>query len=276
MSNLITRTISGIVFMIIMVCGIYFSEYSFAAIALFIVIMGQWEFNRMSIGRNRLLLPKIMSAASGATLFITVFLWMRFQINPVYMLLAILPFYVSMILSLYEKDKSDYATIANAYTSMIYVAMPMTIANFTVFGHGESYSGVLLLCFFGLIWGSDVGAYCAGCTLGKNGKKMFPSISPKKSWWGFAGGLTTAIIIGLVLHFTKVLDFGLVHTIVLSILVNISSVFGDLVESVWKRNYGIKDSGNIIPGHGGILDRFDSTLFAVPIGTLYLLLFGLI
>lgn len=275
MSNLLTRTISGVIFMILMVCGIYFSEFGFAALFLFLLVMGQWEFNRMSIEHGYFVMPKTLTTIAGALLFTMVFLWMRFDINPSFILLSFIPIMVAMVVSLYEKDKSAYASIANTYASMLYVSVPLTIANFLVFSDGV-YNGVLLLCFFGLIWGSDVGAYCLGCTLGKNGKKMFPSISPKKSWWGFAGGLMTAIIISLVLHFTHVFTFGLVHSVVLAILINVASVFGDLVESVWKRYYGVKDSGKIIPGHGGILDRFDSTLFAVPVGTIYLLCFSLL
>ena len=105
---------------------------------------------------------------------------------------------------------------------------------------------------------------------------MCPKISPKKSWWGFAGGLITAVAISLGLKFFGVFSFSLLHSIILALLLNLVSVLGDLVESVWKRYYDLKDSGRIMPGHGGMLDRFDSSLFAIPVGTIYMLIFNLI
>ena len=171
--------------------------------------------------------------------------------------------------------KDDYITVAYAYTSFVYIALPLSIASLAVFRDGV-YDGTLLLCFFGIIWGSDVGAYCLGCTLGRNSRKMCPKISPKKSWWGFAGGLITAVAISLGLKFFGVFSFSLLHSIILGLLLNLVSVLGDLVESVWKRYYDLKDSGRIMPGHGGMLDRFDSSLFAIPVGTIYMLIFNLI
>ncbi len=258
-----------------MVCGIYFSEYGFAALFLFVLIVGMYEFNRMSIEPGRHLCAKILTIISGACLFCSVFAWKAFGLSATYILLSFVPMTLGMITSLFEKDKSDYATVANVYTAFVYVAVPLTIANFSVFG-GEGYSGILLLCFLTIVWGSDVGAYCLGCTLGKNSKKLFPSISPKKSWWGAAGGMIAAIAIALAFYFTGLFKFGLVHSLVLAVLLDVAAVFGDLVESLWKRSFGVKDSGKLIPGHGGILDRFDSSLFAVPVGTIYLMCFDLI
>ena len=111
---------------------------------------------------------------------------------------------------------------------------------------------------------------------GKNGKKLFPSISPKKSWAGFWGGLLLSMVAAYVLYLTHLLQYPLVHCLILAAIMNVAGVYGDLFESQWKREAGIKDSGNVIPGHGGLLDRFDSTLFAMPAGVAYLLLMHLI
>jgi phosphatidate cytidylyltransferase len=128
-----------------------------------------------------------------------------------------------------------------------------------------------------IIWGSDVGAYLFGITLGqKYGKKLFPSISPKKSWIGFWGGLFMAVALAVGLHYLELLPFELRHCIVMSVLLNVTGVYGDLIESQWKRHYEVKDSGNIIPGHGGLLDRFDSALIAIPIGIIYLVLWNVL
>ena len=275
MNNLVTRTISGIIFLVIMVAGIWFSEYSYAALFLFIMLSTMLEFHRMTIAPGRHIWARVLTLVSAVTLFSTIFLWQRFGISPRFILLSLIPVLLASGGSIFEKVKDDYITVAYAYTSFVYIALPLSIASLAVFRDGV-YDGPLLLCFFGIIWGSDVGAYCLGCTLGRNSRKMCPKISPKKSWWGFAGGLITAVAISLGLKFFGVFSFSLLHSIILGLLLNLVSVLGDLVESVWKRYYDLKDSGRIMPGHGGMLDRFDSSLFAIPVGTIYMLIFNLI
>ena len=142
----------------------------------------------------------------------------------------------------------------------------------------------MLLCFFAIIWGSDVGAYLFGITLGqKYGKKLFPSISPKKSWIGFWGGMLLAIVVSITLYklgwfpdFTNSETTNIVNYISMAVLLHVVGVYGDLIESQWKRHYNVKDSGNIIPGHGGLLDRFDSALIAIPIGIIYLVVMNVL
>ncbi len=259
--------------MAIMVAGLL-CKYAYPFLMLFVLIVMMQEFHVMTMGHKRHLWARILTIISAIAVFATVFLWKALGTSPSYILLSVLPVLLAMAGSLFEKDKSDYATVSNAYTSFVYIALPMTMINFLVFSTGE-YSGILLLCFFGIVWGADVGGYCLGCTLGKNGKKLWPEISPKKSWWGFVGGMITSVAIAVVLYFTHVFDFHIVHCIVLAVLMNVSGVFGDLVESVWKRHFGIKDSGKIMPGHGGLLDRFDSSLFALPVGIIYMMCCGL-
>ena len=145
------------------------------------------------------------------------------------------------------------------------------------FIHG-GFSGILLLCFFIMIWSSDVGAFCIGSLLGQKAgsRKLAPKISPHKSWAGFWGGLAFTIATSLILHYTGLLSIPLVHCIVLAVIVHCAGVCGDLLESKLKRKCGVKDSGNLIPGHGGLLDRFDSSMVAIPAGTLYLIIFNLL
>jgi phosphatidate cytidylyltransferase len=182
-----------------------------------------------------------------------------------------------MINSLYLKDKSRFDKFANLYAVLIYIAVPWSLLNFAVFNPAGEFNGILLLCFFCIIWGSDVGAYIFGITLGqKYGKKLFPSISPKKSWIGFWGGLATAIGVAVALHYAGLFCFDLMHCIFMGALLCVAGVYGDLIESQWKRHYNVKDSGNIIPGHGGLLDRFDSALIAIPIGIIYLVVMNVL
>jgi phosphatidate cytidylyltransferase len=176
-------------------------------------------------------------------------------------ILAFVPVFILMINSLYVTDKSRFDKFANLYTAILYIAVPWSVLNFAVFTPEGAFSGKLILCFFCIIWGSDVGAYCFGMLLGqKYGKKLFPSISPKKSWIGFWGGLLTAILISIGLKYAGLLPFDLLHCVAMAVLLNVTGVYGDLIESQWKRHYDVKDSGTIIPGHGGLLDRFDSAL----------------
>jgi phosphatidate cytidylyltransferase len=116
-----------------------------------------------------------------------------------------------------------------------------------------------------------------GITLGqKYGKKLFPSISPKKSWIGFWGGVFTSILVAVIFHKVGLFQFDIIHCIVMAVLLCVTGVYGDLIESQWKRHYEVKDSGNLIPGHGGVLDRFDSALVAIPVGIIYLVLINVI
>lgn len=140
----------------------------------------------------------------------------------------------------------------------------------------HQFSGNLLICFFIIIWASDVGAYCFGTALGqKFGPKLFPSVSPKKSWIGSAGGFICALIAAWVLNeYTTLMNFhSIIHIIAIAAIINIGGAYGDLVESQLKRNFGVKDSGNIMPGHGGMLDRFDSVIIGFPLAIIYLEIF---
>lgn len=277
MNNLLKRTISGLIFGVIMLASFLTNKYVFGAVMLFSLIVMMREFLKMTCG-NEYRYSQILSILSGSILFVLVFLFKGFGIPGKLVMLAFVPVFILMVNSLYVKDKTRFDKFANLYTAILYVAVPWSLLNFAAFGPDGEFNGKLILCFFCIIWGSDVGAYAFGMALGqKYGKKLFPSISPKKSWIGFWGGLLMAIAISVALHYTGIFPltsgrhtFDLVHCIAIAILLNIAGVYGDLIESQWKRHYDVKDSGNIIPGHGGLLDRFDSALIAVPIGIIYL------
>ena len=276
MNNLIKRTISGLAFGLVMLAAFLTNRYVFGAIMLFAQVVMMREFLKMTCG-NDYRYSQILSILSGAILFVLVYLYKAFDFPGKLVMLAIIPIFILMINSLYVKDKSHFDKFANLYTAILYIAVPWSLLNFAAFGP-EGFNGKLILCFFAIIWGSDVGAYCFGMALGqKYGKKLFPSISPKKSWIGFWGGMATSIGVSVALYYTGIfpLDagaklFNLVHCIVIAILLDVAGVYGDLIESQWKRHYNVKDSGILIPGHGGLLDRFDSALIAIPVGIIYL------
>ena len=277
MNNLIKRTISGACFAVVMLAAFLTNKYVFGAVMLFALIVMMREFLRMTCGGDYRY-SQILSIFAGAILFTLVFLYKGFGLPGRLVILAFLPVFILMINSLYVKDKSRFDKFANLYTAILYIAVPWSLLNFAAFGPDGVFNGRLILCFFCIIWGSDVGAYVFGMALGqKYGKKLFPSISPKKSWIGFWGGMATAVGVAVALYYVGLfpLDsgqqiFNLLHCIAIAVLLDIAGVYGDLIESQWKRHYNVKDSGSIIPGHGGLLDRFDSALIAIPVGIVYL------
>jgi phosphatidate cytidylyltransferase len=178
-----------------------------------------------------------------------------------------------MAAELYRKKDKSVENIAVTIFSIVYLAIPLSLVNYLVFPEifkENTYTPKLLIALFILIWIYDSGAYLVGVSIGKH--RLFERISPKKSWEGAIGGALIAMLAAwLISGFIP--EIKLIHWIAISILTVISSTFGDLTESLFKRLFGIKDSGTIFPGHGGVLDRFDSLFFAVPVIVMYLKLF---
>ena len=276
MNNFVKRTISGIGFAAVMLAAFLTNEYVFGVVMLLSLVIMMKEFLVMTCGAEYKY-SQILSILSGATLFTLVYLYKAFDFPGRLVILSFVPVFLLMINSLYLKDKRRFDKFANLYAVLIYIAVPWSLLNFAVFNAAGDFNGILLLCFFCIIWGTDVGAYMFGITLGqKYGKKLFPSISPKKSWIGFWGGLVTAVGVAVALHYVGMFRFDLIHCIFMGALLCVAGVYGDLIESQWKRHYNVKDSGNIIPGHGGLLDRFDSALIAIPIGIIYLVVMNVL
>ncbi len=274
MNNFATRTVSAVVFTAVMLACLLLDKFLFAVLFAFIMVCMMMEFYRMTAGYG-FKRPRILAIITAVILFGLLFC-VSSTILPVrYVCIALIPFLAFMVSLLYEsKDESGAAT--SIFTGILYIAVPVSLINLVAFNDGE-FKAMLLLCFFVIIWCSDVGAFLAGSALGKKfDRKLCPAISPKKTWVGFWGGMVLSVLAALVLRWVGLMDIPAVHCIVLAVLMDISGVYGDLFESRWKRQCGVKDSGNIIPGHGGMLDRFDSALFAVPFGAVYLALANLL
>lgn len=276
MKNFFVRTISGVAFAGVMLASMLTNKYMFGIVMLLSLVIMMREFLKMTCGSNYWF-SQILSILAGATLFILIYLFKGFNFPGRLVILAFVPVFVLMINSLYVKDKSRFDKFSNLYAALLYIAVPWSMLNFAVFNGSGEFNGMLLLCFFAIIWGTDVGAYLFGITLGqKYGKKLFPSISPKKSWIGFWGGMLTSVLTAVALHYAGIFCFDLLHCVIMALLLCVAGVYGDLIESQWKRHYEVKDSGNLIPGHGGLLDRFDSALIAIPIGIIYLVVINIL
>ena len=188
-------------FAAIMLAALLTNKYIFGVVMLASLVIMMREFLHMTCGKNYWF-SQILSILAGATLFTLTYLFRGFGFPGKIVILAFIPVFILMINSLYVKDKSRFDKFSNLYAALVYIAVPWTVLNFAAFNVEGEFSGVMLLCFFAIIWGTDVGAYLFGITLGqKYGKKLFPSISPKKSWIGFWGGMLTAIGVSVALYY---------------------------------------------------------------------------
>ena len=275
MNNTVKRTLSGICFLAIVIGGLILNKYLFAALITFMMVTMLHEFYCMTMGE---LFPRSRALAIvlGCCAFLTLFFVMAFRLDIRLVGISAILLLVLMVSTLMVKDKADFKLFSFLYTGLMYIAAPLTLSNFVVFDQAGQFDGRPMLAFFIIIWASDVGAYCIGMLFGKYSRKLFPSVSPKKTWAGFWGGLAFAVLAGLVLVLTGLWTYPWYHAVILSVIMHIAGVYGDLFESQWKRVCEIKDSGNIIPGHGGMMDRFDSALFAIPAGVIYLVIIGLL
>lgn len=275
MNNFIKRTLTGAIFVCVLVGCIVYSEYTFAGLFTVITALGVWEFCGLVNEKEGVDVNKPICALGGAYLFLAFFTHTAFaELNTAFGSGAVFIPYLVVLLyllirELYMKHEDPIHTWAYSMLSQIYVALPFSLLNLLAFFNVENlhvvYSWGVPLALFVFIWCNDTGAYLSGMTFGKH--KLFPRISPKKTWEGSIGGcILTLIVAYLIAPWIGLQEFACMG---LGAVVVIFGAWGDLVESLFKRKLGIKDSGNILPGHGGILDRFDSALMAIMAAIVY-------
>lgn len=275
--NLITRSITGILFVAIMVTSFL---QSFNMIVVFALITGlaTWEFTGLVNGYKHVNVNRLITTVAGVYFFLAVagVNSGAIQTNAVFVpyLLTIIYLFIS---GLYTKSSDSVNDWAYTMLSQMYIALPLSTINVIAFrqaADGLNYYYYLLpLSIFIFLWTNDTGAYCTGSLFGKH--KLFPRISPAKSWEGSIGGGLLVLIVASVMYYIEsqgenLSGLNLIEWLGLGLVVVVFGTLGDLVESLLKRTLGIKDSGNILPGHGGILDRFDSSLMAIPASVVYL------
>ncbi|MBR6445883.1 MAG: phosphatidate cytidylyltransferase [Prevotella sp.] len=289
MKNFIVRAITGILFVAVMVTGICFRGD--AMILLFALITGLtlWEYTGLVNEHVKdTTVNRFISTAAGVYLFLA-FAGYCTDIVPSAAFIPYLLTVVYLFISeLYLQQKNPVQNWAYTMLGQMYVALPFSTINVLAFQADPTtgqvaYNWLLPMSIFIFLWTNDTGAYCVGSLFGKH--RLFPRISPKKSWEGSIGGAVLVLIVAaLISHFTtengtaQMLPslFGegsgerLLFWLGLALIVVIFGTWGDLVESLFKRTLGIKDSGNILPGHGGMLDRFDSSLMAIPAAVIYI------
>lgn len=246
---------------------------------LILLIGGQYEYYRMvrTTGANPLIIPGILTGA--ATYIIATLVSSGLIPGKFFLLLVLFPAMI-IISELYRKQEKPFDSLAHTLFAVLYVAVPFSMMPFSAFlrtgldsilQSGIQFSPGIIIGFFFLVWANDTGAYLTGVTMGRH--KLMPRISPGKTWEGFFGGVIMAAAAGWLLSgFLGVT--GRQQWVIIALIISVFGTFGDLAESMLKRSTGVKDSGSILPGHGGFLDRFDSTIFSFPLVYLFLTLFG--
>ena len=284
MKNFIVRTITGIIFVAAIVASFLRPE---AMVLLFSIVTGLtiWEFTGLVNGNVNVNVNvnRFISTAAGVYFFYAMTYFCSDLYGGSAKSVVFIPYLVTIIYllvaELYLKQEDPIADWAYTMLSQMYIALPFSLLNvlaFTATPQGTvNFNTLLPLSVFVFLWINDTGAYCTGSLIGRH--KLFPRISPAKSWEGSIGGAVFVLAAAWAISYW--LDGVMLTTLEwlgLGMVVAVFGTWGDLVESLFKRTLGIKDSGNILPGHGGMLDRFDSTLMAMPIGAIYLALFDLL
>ena len=271
-NNFLQRAITGILFVGIIVGCILYSPLAFGALFVIVSALTIREFGHLVNQGGEVSINKTITMLGGAYLFLAI---MGFCIDAagsnVFIPYLVLLIYL-MVSELYLKKKNPVLDWAFSMLSQLYIALPFALLNVLAF-HNDvttssvSYNPILPLSVFIFLWLNDTGAYCFGSLFGKH--RLFERISPKKSWEGSIGGGIVAIASAFVLgHFFPVMT--MLQWAGLALVVVVFGTWGDLTESLLKRQLHIKDSGSILPGHGGMLDRFDSSLMAIPAAVVYL------
>lgn len=273
------RSITGILFVAVMVAGLLNWE---AMIFLFSLITGLslWEYTGLVNTRKGVTVNRLISTVAGVYFFLAI---AGFRTGIVGNFVVFIPYILSilylLVSELYLRNEDALNDWAYTMLGQMYIALPFSLINILAFennpaGDGVHFNTLLPLSVFVFLWINDSGAYCSGSLFGKH--KLFPRISPGKTWEGsIGGGILVLIAAGAIGYFTKDLPAGMSRLSIpgwlgLGLVVVCFGTWGDLVESLFKRTLGIKDSGNILPGHGGMLDRFDSSLMAIPAAVIYL------
>lgn len=279
MKNLITRSITGVIFVTAIVVCFMRPE---AMILLFALVTGLtvWEYTGIVNGIENVCVNRFLATVAAVYFFLGMAGFCAGIVPSAVFIPYLLTVVYMFIAELYTKAPNPINNWAYTMLSQMYIALPFAMVNVLAFrgvGNGVVYNYLAPLSIFVFLWTNDTGAYLSGSLFGKH--KLFPRVSPGKSWEGSIGGGLLVLLVAALVGMYQNSDMHEIATELiltvpqwmgLGLVVVLFGTWGDLVESLFKRTIGIKDSGNILPGHGGMLDRFDSSLMAFPAAVIYL------
>lgn len=271
MKNLLTRTVTGLLFAVVMVGSIIYAIEAFGLLMLFFVIIGSHEvsllFKKDVISRKDRVLFVLPAIASYGILLLTALQILDYKHLILNIILLLFPF----LHALFSKRHLFFEVVTIHWVALFFVALPsgLMLLFFSEDLMGPMAGPHILLTVIAFIWINDIFAYLVGVRFGKH--RLFERVSPKKSWEGSFGGLIFTLLAALLLA-KNVAWIGIADSLMIALIVVITGSLGDLIESKIKREAGVKDSGKLMPGHGGVLDRFDAAFFAIPFVFVYLLM----
>lgn len=273
---MLQRAITGILFIGIMVGGIYGGRYTFVALFAIVTAGCLWEYLGLvlSHGRKRDRFRRNLGVVLGLTPFVGNSIiqlgWVADE--ALFISVASLVFFpllfMAFIYEMYAQSEQPFSNIGHTILGTVYIGVPFALLEFIVF-EGKSYHPDIVMGLLIMTWTNDTAAYVLGSKLGS--KPLFKRVSPKKTWEGTIAGAFFTLVSGFIIsiYFRQ---FAPCHWLALAVIVVVFGTFGDLVESMLKRSYQAKDSGHLLPGHGGLLDRFDGFIFLIPFAAAYILL----
>ncbi|MBO7295461.1 MAG: phosphatidate cytidylyltransferase [Bacteroidaceae bacterium] len=278
MKNFIIRAITGLTFAAVLIGSILYSPYSLIMLFSIVAALTIWEFGTIVNNHAGASINRMISAVAGFYLVFAVGWYQLGLISGREFTPYLLTLIYLLVSELYRQEPNPLKNWTYAFASQMYIALPFALLSvlglhYDSFANKMQYDFIFPLSVFIFLWMSDTGAYLVGSLLSRYfPAKLFPRISPKKSWVGSIGGGLLCLAAAWCIYAYEPKYMELWQWMGLALTVCVFGTWGDLVESLLKRQVGIKDSGNILPGHGGLLDRFDSSLLAIPAALAYLML----
>ncbi len=276
MKNMAVRAVTGVLFVAaIVVC--FMNPMAMAFLFAITTGLTVWEFTGLVNSRDGVDTNRFICTVAGVYMFLAVTGFTSGQTPSTVFIPYLVTIIYLLVAELYAKNPDPIQTWAYTMMSQLYIALPFSMVSVLAFRatpEGVVFTSLMPLSVFVFLWTNDTGAYCCGSLLGRH--KLFPRVSPGKSWEGSVGGAVFVMAVSALVWYladaydVNDLQLGLAQWLGLGLVVVVFGTWGDLVESLFKRTLGIKDSGNILPGHGGMLDRFDSSLLAFPAAVVYL------
>ena len=275
MKGLLRRALTAVIFVIVMLGGLFGGHYSFVALFTLITALCLWEYLGLVLEQagKKDRIRKLLGLGMGIMPFILASIVQLNLISDresfiVFASILFSPFvFLSFVYELYTDSEKPFTNLAYLILGVFYIGIPFALLDFIAFS-GNFFYATTVLGLLILTWTNDTMAYLIGSQIGKT--PLFPRISPKKTWEGTLGGAAVSFIAAYLLSI-YITDLRLVDWLVLAFIISIFGSLGDLVESMLKRSHKIKDSGSLLPGHGGFLDRFDGFIFMLPFAAAYLL-----